>query len=197
MKRVIYTKPNGLLAVLVPTEGARLAYYITLADGTVIPEGADKEDRPQAFSVDQFLKRWPVQGAVAAWAESEELFVARIAAKDVPAGLTYNIVDESAIPTDRTFRNAWVACPVAGCRIDMSKARELWRAEMRRMRAPQLVALDVAYMRADEANDTAIKASIATQKKELRDVTRDVAIEAAQTPEDLRRVWPTCLGARL
>ena len=30
-----------------------------------------------------------------------------IAAKDVPAGKPYKIVDVSDIPEDRTFRNAW------------------------------------------------------------------------------------------
>ena len=30
-----------------------------------------------------------------------------IAKKDVPTGLPYKIVDDSEIPTDRTFRNAW------------------------------------------------------------------------------------------
>ena len=30
-----------------------------------------------------------------------------LAAKDVPAGKPYKIVDESEIPSDRTFRNAW------------------------------------------------------------------------------------------
>jgi hypothetical protein len=31
----------------------------------------------------------------------------QIAAKDVPAGVPYSIVDASDIPSDRTFRNAW------------------------------------------------------------------------------------------
>lgn len=30
-----------------------------------------------------------------------------LAAKDVPAGAYYRIVDISEIPSDRTFRNAW------------------------------------------------------------------------------------------
>ena len=30
-----------------------------------------------------------------------------IALKDVPTGLPYKIVDDSEIPTDRTFRDAW------------------------------------------------------------------------------------------
>ena len=35
------------------------------------------------------------------------LTIEEIAAKDVPAGKAYNIVDISEIPTDRTFRDAW------------------------------------------------------------------------------------------
>jgi hypothetical protein len=35
------------------------------------------------------------------------LTIAEIAAKDVPTGKAYNIVDVSEIPTDRTFRDAW------------------------------------------------------------------------------------------
>ena len=33
--------------------------------------------------------------------------IEEIAAKDVPVGKPYKIVDVSEIPSDRTFRNAW------------------------------------------------------------------------------------------
>lgn len=33
--------------------------------------------------------------------------IEELAAKDVPAGKPYKIVDVSDIPEDRTFRNAW------------------------------------------------------------------------------------------
>ena len=35
------------------------------------------------------------------------LTIEQIAAKDVPQGKPYKIVDVADIPTDRTFRNAW------------------------------------------------------------------------------------------
>jgi len=35
------------------------------------------------------------------------LTIEEIAAKDVPAGKSFKIVDVADIPTDRTFRNAW------------------------------------------------------------------------------------------
>ena len=33
--------------------------------------------------------------------------IEELAAKDVPAGRPYKIVDVSEVPSDRTFRNAW------------------------------------------------------------------------------------------
>lgn len=33
--------------------------------------------------------------------------IEELAAKDVPAGVPYEIVDVSQIPSDRTFRGAW------------------------------------------------------------------------------------------
>lgn len=37
----------------------------------------------------------------------EFMTIEEIALKDVPTGLPYKIVDDSEIPTDRTFRDAW------------------------------------------------------------------------------------------
>ena len=35
------------------------------------------------------------------------LSIEQIAAKDVPAGTPYQIIDAADVPSDRTFRNAW------------------------------------------------------------------------------------------
>lgn len=35
------------------------------------------------------------------------LSIEEIAAKDVPQGVEYKIIDTVEVPTDRTFRNAW------------------------------------------------------------------------------------------
>jgi len=37
------------------------------------------------------------------WTDTME----ELAQKDVPTGLKYKIVEDSVIPTDRSFRNAW------------------------------------------------------------------------------------------
>ena len=63
MKKIIYTRPDGGLSVVHPTEGARLAYSVRLANGTVL--GIRKELREAGVQatiepIDRFLRIWPV-----------------------------------------------------------------------------------------------------------------------------------------
>lgn len=37
----------------------------------------------------------------------ETMTIEEIAAKDVPTGIEFKIIDTADVPTDRTFRNAW------------------------------------------------------------------------------------------
>jgi len=52
---------------------------------------------------------YPTNEGVAVIVPADEcgLTIEEIAAKDVPAGKPYEIVDVSEIPSDRTFRGAW------------------------------------------------------------------------------------------
>lgn len=97
-----------------------------------------------------------------------------------------------SVPADRTFRNAWKA--EGGAIVhDMVKCRAIHRDVLRAKRQPLMAALDVEYMRADEAGDTAKKAEIAAKKQALRDVTKDPVIDAARTPEELKAIMPEAL----
>lgn len=50
-------------------------------------------------------------GGVAILIPTGELPIEEVARKDVPQGVPYKIIEDSAVPTDRTFRDAWVAEP--------------------------------------------------------------------------------------
>jgi len=78
--------------------------------------------------------------------------------------------------------------------INMEKARDIHRAKMRDAREPLFAALDVAYQRATETG--ADTSAIVAEKQALRDVTNDPAIEAAQTTEELKTVWPEILAVK-
>lgn len=77
--------------------------------------------------------------------------------------------------------------------VNMDKARDIKKDMIRGARTPKLEALDVEFMRAVEAGDTAAQATIAAKKQALRDATDDPAIAAAQTPDELKAVVPTAL----
>lgn len=121
-----------------------------------------------------------------------------IARETVPSGMPYAIVPVEAIPSERTYRQAWTLDVGTGTiRHNMPKAREIHKDLLRRRRAPLLAALDTAYLVADEKGSAgnAEKARIAGQKQVLRDMTADPAIEAAATIDALMQVWPSALGA--
>jgi hypothetical protein len=93
-------------------------------------------------------------------------------------------IDPSSIPADRTFRGAWKP----DLTHDMEKCRAIHRDKLRSLRGPLLASLDVDYQRADEAGDQSGKAEVARRKQFLRDITKHPAIDAAQTPGDLKKV---------
>lgn len=89
------------------------------------------------------------------------------------------------VPQDRTFRGAWQFNGDA-VEIDMTKARDIHRDNLRAERAPKLAELDTAWFRAAETGDTTAQADIAAQKQALRDVTADARIDGAKTPDALK-----------
>lgn len=121
------------------------------------------------------------------------LTLEEIAAKDVPQGTRHKLVEVDTL--DRTFRAAWAydEAEAAHVRVDMTKAREIWKNKMREARKPKLEALDVDAMRAAEDNDAVKANAVKAKKKALRDVTADPRIEAAASPEQLKAVWPAVL----
>src|SRR3990167_9593737 len=137
MKRIVWTGADGVCKVFHPAEGARLAYSVTLAGVIVASSEA-------GIAVWMLLRPWPMVGAVAEWAESEDEFLSRLAEKVVPAGVTDTVfIDPADLPVDRTFRESW---SLAGSIIesDMAKAREIWRDKMRVARALKFILLDDA-----------------------------------------------------
>ena len=112
------------------------------------------------------------------------------AIKDVPDGVSYEIVEDSVIPTDRTFRDAWVQDSKT-IKTDMAKAKELHRDKIREERQPLLDALDIEFQKALETS--ADTTSIVSKKKALRDAPANTAIDAAKTESELKAAWDTAI----
>ena len=112
---------------------------------------------------------------------------------------TTNIVDkdgnsiaaaDATVPSDRHFRGAW---SLSGSTIteDMDAAKVIFKDKIREVRAPLLVAQDVAYMKALEDDDASAQTAAKNAKKALRDAPAASAITNASNITALKAAWDT------
>lgn len=123
----------------------------------------------------------PVEGNVCVVVPTGALPIAEVLAKVVPSGVPYKIVDASAIPTDRAFRNAW-KLEAGQIKEDFAKSVEITKERLRKERAPLLEAADIKALRDIEATGS-VSPETLTLKQTLRDVT--ALADSAKTRDDL------------
>ena len=113
--------------------------------------------------------------------------------KDVPSGLDYFIVEDSEIPKNTFFSRAWKIVD-GKIEMDITKAREVHRENIRIARQEKLAELDIEFQRAlESSSDTS---TIVAKKQALRDAPADSAIDAATDEAGLKAQWNTSvLGA--
>jgi hypothetical protein len=76
-------------------------------------------------------------------------------------------------------------------KIDMEKAREIHKANIREARIPKLAELDVQFQRALETG--ASTTDIVAKKQALRDAPADDLIISASTEAELKAQWDTSI----
>lgn len=107
--------------------------------------------------------------------------------------LSHRDMPDEAIPTDRTFREAWAdTTPELVIDVDMPKARSIHLNRIREKRNAELSRLDIESIKAQDINDNATLQTIRARKQELRDLPTTITpqINAALTPDDLKLVQP-------
>ena len=110
------------------------------------------------------------------------------AKRDLPDGTSYEIVDDSVIPTDRSFRNAWKQNSKT-IETDMAKAREIHKTNIREARVAKFAELDVEFQKALEtSSDTT---AIVAKKQALSDAPAASGISTAASEADLKAQWDT------
>ena len=110
--------------------------------------------------------------------------------KDVPSGLDYFIIEEDDIPKNTFFERAWKIVD-GKIEMDITRAREVHRENIRRARLGKLMELDIEFQRALETS--ADTSAIVAKKNALRDAPADSAIDAATDEAALKAQWNTSL----
>ena len=78
-----------------------------------------------------------------------------------------------------------------GFGIDMAKAKEIHKTNIRIARAPKLQELDIEFQKAQETS--ASTTAIVAKKVALRDAPAASAIDAATTTDQLKAQWNTSI----
>ncbi len=124
------------------------------------------------------------EGGVAVVHPTGEVPINELVNKVVPAGVAYEIVNEDAIPSDRFFRDAWVANGSA-VDVDLDKAKEIGHDLRRKQRAEEFKPLDEVIAKQIPGQDME---AAETARQEIRDKYAAVqdAIDAAGTPDEIK-----------
>ena len=97
-----------------------------------------------------------------------------------------DIVEIDTVPSDRTFRNAWVTAKGKSVEVDLDKSKDIAKDKVRQARTPKFQELDIAYQRADEAGDADAKAAVVVKKQTARDATANTKITNADSVANLK-----------
>lgn len=118
--------------------------------------------------------------------------IAEIKTEREAQGLTVARVQESKIPSDRTFRNAW-AFGAGKIDVDMPRARVIHRARMEVIKnreqavlRQEIIGLELFGKSA--TGERAVHVALDTAITNL-----DMAINSAQNPTALKNIWPPLL----
>jgi hypothetical protein len=167
---VAVTLDNGDLNVL---------RFITRGRGSVLPAGA-RWAGPEGWWF-----RPPLETLI------EEEITRSMAGQPVKH-VSWVIVPDEAVPTDRSFRAAWKVNGIA-IEHDMPKARDIHLNRLRAERADKLAQLDRDWMKATGQGDTQKAVDIERQRQLLRDmpVTLSRSLSDAKTIDHLKAITLT------
>ena len=123
-------------------------------------------------------------GGVSVIIPTGELSIEEVAAKDVPDGVAYEIVQDDAIPADRFFRNAWVANGAA-VDVDLDKAKDIGHDIRRTLRTEEFKPYDEVIMKQIPGAD-AVAAEEARQQVRFKYALIQDAINVASTTDEIK-----------
>ena len=177
MKKIIYSRADGGVSVVSPAAGQRLAIRII----SIFWLELFRSKAP--VPIENISRKWLLLGNIE-WTETEDEFMARIQARAVPSdAINPQVVDESVIPADRTFRNA-LRQDGSFLIHDMLKAREI---QEQRIEAARRIKMRDLLVREE------LGENVAAEKAAIRSINARALCQAAQTPEELKAVLPDIL----
>ena len=109
-----------------------------------------------------------------------------LALKDVPPGVPYEIVSAADIPSDRFFRDAWIA-DGAAVAVDLGKAKDICHDKRRAARTEAFAPFDEIIAKQIPGADTLAAEAARVAIRDKYALIQD-AINVSETPNEIKSV---------
>lgn len=173
MKKIVYTNSTGVLCIV--------------SANPKLQKPGELEDFFLARIAEKDVEKIRQPG------ESPEAFMARIKLDPLAPCMPWRLMEENAIPSDRTFREAWEDTtlePVVD--VNMDKARDIHLNRIREARNEALAENDIEIRKA--WNDPEKQTELNEHAQVLRDLPATIDLSMLSTPDELKEYWPGMLS---
>jgi hypothetical protein len=196
MKRIVSTMPDGGVAITSPSP--TIMRVMTMGGGYLPPSKRDIEiaNQVRAGREERVTVRF-IDALISGGLTDAEAYEV-IRDRDVdPAYTAAELWDFDALPQDRWFRNAWKRSLNGGpIYVDMAKAKRIHGAKLLAAKRGRLKRLTAAEELERITGDSEKADGLLVQIDRVRGLRLDFDLSRAETPEQLRAVWPMELVAR-
>jgi hypothetical protein len=194
MKRIVSTMPDGGVAITSPS--ATIMRVMTMGGGFLPPSKRDVEIANQVKSgkSERVTIRF-IDALISGGLTDAEAYEV-IRDRDVDSTYTAaELWEFDELPGDRWFRNAWRRSPNGGpIYIDMPTAKRIHGARLLTAKKGRMKRLTSAEELARLTGENERADSLLLQLDRVRNLRLDVDLSRAETPEQLRAIWPLGLA---
>ncbi len=104
----------------------------------------------------------------------------------------YHYEGNKALLEDKSFRGAWIA-DGKSIVVDMTKARAIHLQRIRESRQKKFIEMGFPYQLDADVERAILPPKTKIKLQELRDLPQTLNLSSANTPEELKAIWPIIL----
>lgn len=183
MQIIVFKNLNGSCGVIHPSPKAVKLNIIKINQDAI-------EEHEEQLEDGQLVKKQRVVQIEVEQKVLVPMTIEEIAAKDVPEGCPWRIVDIGRLPQNREFRDAWTDdLDTDTVDINMPKARDIHLTNIRAARAQKFIELGFPHKLDSEVEEAFLSKQIRNKLQALRDIPQTINLDV-HTPEELSAIWP-------
>lgn len=160
--KIVFINPDNSIGIIHPTQNP-----------SVIKRVLQQDDDGNASEI--FIERF--------------ITIDEVALRDVPEGTPYHVIEDSELPDDYTFRDAWTHDGQI-LSVDLERAKQIHLSRIRSARIAKFEELGFPLRLDADLEKSIIPQQTRDKLQTLRNIPQKLDLSAVSSPEELRAIWP-------